>query len=252
MPERGWRVLALETGDAYTNMAVDEAVSERVSDGKAPPTIRFYRWRPSAVSVGYFQSLRDEVDLEACERDGVDYVRRRTGGGAVYHDYEGEVTYSVVAPLDEFPDDLTASYREICGRVESALTSLGIEGEFAPINDIVADGRKISGNAQTRRKGVLLQHGTVLHAVDPEEMFTYLRPDIDKVSDKMVENVHKRVTSVEDLTDSAEIEETYRALREAFTDRRETFEGELTGRERERAEELAHNRYATEDWNFER
>lgn len=248
MSEVRWRVLALETEDAFTNMAVDEAVSERVADGEGAPTLRFYRWSPSAVSIGYFQSLRDEVDIEACERDGIDYVRRRTGGGAVYHDYEGEVTYSVTAPLGQYPDDLTESYREICGRVQDALTSLGIESEFAPINDIVADGRKISGNAQTRRKGVLLQHGTVLHSVDPERMFTYLRPDVDKVSDKIVENVRERVTSVEDLTD-ADIGDTYEALRNAFTEGRETFEGELTDGERERAEELSSERYGSEDWN---
>jgi len=252
MSKREWRVLPLETGDAYTNMALDEAVSERVSEGGAPPTVRFYRWKPSAVSIGYFQSLRDEVDVEACERDGVDYVRRRTGGGAVYHDYDGEVTYSVVAPLDEYPEDLTESYREICGRVVDGLASLGIEGEFAPINDIVADGRKISGNAQTRRKGVLLQHGTVLHSVDPERMFTYLRPGVDKVSDKIVENVHGRVTSVEELSDGVGLHDTYEALRGAFTEGRETFEGGFTDGERDRAEELVRERYASEDWNFER
>lgn len=247
MAER-WRVLPLETGDAYTNMAVDEAVSERISEGDAPPTVRFYRWKPSAVSIGYFQSLEDEVDLEACESDGVDYVRRRTGGGAVYHDYEGEVTYSVVAPLDAYPDDLTESYREICGRVQDALGSLGIDSRFAPINDVTADGRKISGNAQTRRKGVLLQHGTVLHGVDPERMFTYLRPDVDKVSDKVVENVRQRVTSVKDLAD-ADIEDTYEALRGAFARGRDTFEGEITEVERERADELVEERYSSEDWN---
>lgn len=248
---KGWRVLPLEAHDAYTNMAIDEAVSEAVSDAESPPTIRLYRWNPSAVSVGYFQSLREEVDVQACEKDGIDYVRRRTGGGAVYHDYGGEVTYSVVAPLSAYPDDLTESYREICGRVQDALASLGIESEFAPVNDIVAGGRKISGNAQTRRKGVLLQHGTVLHSVDPELMFTYLRPDIDKVSDKVVKNVKERVTSVADMTD-AKIDETRTALRESFTEGRDTHEGELSEDESERAEELAKERYASRDWNFMR
>ncbi len=246
-----WRILPFETRDAYANMAVDEGVSEAVAAGESAPTLRLYRWKPSAVSVGYFQSLRDEVDVEACKDADVDYVRRRTGGGAVYHDYEGEVTYSVIAPLDEYPDDLTESYREICGRVQEALGSLGIESEFAPVNDIVADGRKVSGNAQTRRKGVLLQHGTVLQRVEPEKMFTYLRPDVDKVSDKVVENVHERVTSVEELV-GASMDETREALRNAFTEGRETYEGELSERELERVEELVEDRYVSDDWNLMR
>lgn len=248
MTEPRWRVVSLETHDAYTNMALDEAVSEKVAAGESAPTIRFYRWKPSAVSIGYFQSLEEEVDVEECRAADVDYVRRRTGGGAVYHDYTGEVTYSVVAPEELYPDDLTESYRVICGRVIDALDRLGIDAEFTPINDVVADGRKISGNAQTRRKDVLLQHGTVLHAVDPEEMFTYLRPDVDKVSDKLVAGVRDRVTSVEDQV-GGDVEDTYAALRTAFTEGRRTAEASLTEEERERAEELAVERYASDGWN---
>lgn len=241
-----WRVIPLETHDAYANMAFDEAVAEH-----GTPTIRFYRWRPSAVSIGYFQAIHDVVDLEACRRDSVDYVRRRTGGGAVYHDYEGEVTYSIIAPVTEFPRDLTESYRLICGYVVEALESLGVEAEFEPINDIATGGRKISGNAQTRRDGVLVQHGTVLHRVNPEQMFTYLRPEIDKVSDKIVEDARDRVTSVEEQV-GCSLQDTYMALRDAFTMDRETYEDGLSEEEEERAEELVHERYATDGWNFMR
>jgi len=122
---------------------------------------------------------------------------------------------------------------------------------FAPVNDIVADGRKVSGNAQTRRKGVLLQHGTVLQRVEPEKMFTYLRPDLEKVSDKVVENVHERVTSVEELA-GASMDETRKALRDVFTEGRETYEGTLSDEERDRAKEVAEKRYASDDWNFMR
>lgn len=241
-----WRVVPLETHDAYTNMAIDEAVAER-----GTPTIRFYRWRPSAVSIGYFQSLHDEVDLEACRRDDVDYVRRRTGGGAVYHDYNGEVTYSIIGPTEEFPEDLTESYRSICSRVVDALGSLGVDAGFEPINDVVTGGRKISGNAQTRRGGRLVQHGTVLHEVDPERMFTYLRPEVDKVSDKIVESVRDRVTSVSDEVGGS-IQDTYEALRDAFTRDREVYEEGLTDEELGAAEDLVHERYATDGWNFMR
>jgi lipoate-protein ligase A len=247
-----WRVLPMEANDAVTNMAIDEAISEAVASGDVSPTIRFYRWQPSAVSIGYFQSLTDEVDREACHEAGVDYVRRRTGGGAVYHDYDGEVTYSIVAPESYFSRDVEESYAEICARIVDAMDRLGIEAKFSPINDVVADGRKISGNAQTRRKDVLLQHGTVLHAVDPERMFTYLRPDVEKVSDKLVQSVRQRVTSVEDLRgEGAAIESTYEALRESFTEGRDVTETELSAPERERARELR-ERYESEKWNERR
>ncbi len=248
MTDREWRVVPLETHDAYTNMALDEAVSEKISTGEQPPTVRFYRWQPSACSVGYFQSLEEEVDLEECRDGGIDWVRRRTGGGAVYHDYEGEVTYSVIAPEELYPDDLTESYRVICGRVIDALDRLGLDSEFVPINDIVSEGKKISGNAQTRRKDVLLQHGTVLHEVDPERMFTYLQPDVDKVSDKLVEDVRQRVTSVKEQAD-VDIQDTYEAMREAFTEGRDADEGGVTEGERERAKELVEERYRSESWN---
>jgi len=247
-----WRVLPLEANDAVTNMAIDEAISEAVASGDAPPTLRFYRWHPSAVSIGYFQSLTDEVDLAACRDTDVDYVRRRTGGGAVYHDDAGEVTYSVIAPQEHFSRDVEESYAEICARIVDAMDRLGIDAQFSPINDVVADGRKISGNAQTRRKNVLLQHGTVLHAVDPEQMFTYLRPDVEKVSDKLVQSVRQRVTSVEDLrVEETAIESTYEALRDAFTAGRSVVESTLSTAERSRAEGLA-ERYESEDWNHQR
>ena len=82
----------MSANNAFMNMALDEAVSEFVAGGISPPTIRFYTWTPSAVSIGYFQSLHDEVDVSRCMQQGIDIVRRRTGGGAVYHDRAGEIT----------------------------------------------------------------------------------------------------------------------------------------------------------------
>lgn len=241
-----WRVIPLETNDAYTNMAIDEAVTD-----SGEPTIRFYRWKPSAVSIGYFQSLHDVVDIEACREDSIDFVRRRTGGGAVYHDYNGEVTYSIIGPLGEFPEDLTESYRVICGYVIDALASLGIESEFEPVNDVVTGGKKISGNAQTRRDGMLVQHGTILYDADPAQMFTYLRPEIDKVSDKIVEDVRDRVTSVKEEA-GGDIQDTYRALRRAFTRGRDVYESGLTDEELEVVEEVVRERYTSDAWNFMR
>ena len=190
-----WRVIGFSRNDAYTNMAIDEAVSESVRSG-SQPTIRFYGWNPSAISIGYFQGIDREVDIEKCRKLGIDIVRRRTGGGAVYHDTEGEITYSVIAKEETFPKDILASYKEICSWVTKSLSYLDIESEFKPINDIVTNGKKISGNAQTRRQGVLLQHGTILYSVDIEKMFSILKVPDEKIRDKMIATVKDRVTSV--------------------------------------------------------
>ena len=222
-----WRIIQVETHTAAMAMALDEVASESVKAG-GPPTIRFYRWNPSAVSIGYFQSLEQEVNLEACKRSGIDVVRRRTGGGTVYHDYEGEITYSVIAPESYFGKDITASYRLICGWLVDAFSILDIHAEFKPINDITADGKKISGNAQTRRKGVLLQHGTVLYDMDVKKMFSVLRVSREKISDKMISAVEERVTCVKRVSDASR-DETCRALYQAFTKGKDFYEGAWTG-----------------------
>lgn len=244
---REWRLVGLSENDAFTNMAIDEAVSESVRAG-GPPTIRFYAWKPSAVSIGYFQSLEKEVDAAACAGAGVDIVRRRTGGGAVYHDQDGEITYSVIAREELFPKDIIASYHVICGWVVDSLSILGIRSEFRPINDIIAGGKKISGNAQTRRQGVLLQHGTILHSVDVGRMFSLLKVPDEKIRDKMIATVKERVTSV-DAQCGAGKDELYRALVKGFTEGKDFKEGALTEEELSRAGALASARYRSAEWN---
>lgn len=242
-----WRVIDFTENDAFMNMAIDEAVSESVARG-GPPTIRFYGWRPSAVSIGYFQSLEKEVDIERCREQGVDIVRRRTGGGAVYHDTAGEITYSVIAGEELFPKDILASYRIICGWLLDSLGRLGIEAEFKPINDIVVGGKKISGNAQTRRGGVLLQHGTILHSVDVGRMFSLLRVSDEKIRDKMISAAKERVTSVA-AQNGASRDELYRALVAGFTEGKDVEFGGLDRQEIARAFMLAGTRYSRDEWN---
>ncbi|MDE1856856.1 MAG: lipoate--protein ligase family protein [Candidatus Micrarchaeota archaeon] len=246
-----WRVIELETHDAYTNMAIDHAVSDAVSSGTALPTIRFYKWLPSAVSIGCFQSMDDEVNIEECQRLGVDAVRRRTGGGAVYHDSKGEITYSVIGPLDAFPTGIRDSYAMICGWVIDGLSGLGINAEFAPINDIVASGKKISGNAQTRRDGVLLQHGTVLYDLDVRTMFSVLKISKEKISDKMIKSVEERVTKVRNFTDASQ-DDLYKALMKGFTEGKDYNVGRLSEGENRSAAHLASTIYCTKPWNFSR
>ncbi len=245
-----WRVIGLNAYPGTVNMAIDEAVSEMVARGESPPTVRFYRWSPGAVTIGCFQCINDEVDLDACRRLGVDFVRRRTGGGAVYHDPAGEVTYSVIAPESYFSRDIRESYREICSGIVNGLSALGISAAFRPINDVTVDGRKVSGSAQMRRHGVVTQHGTVLYGLDRQTMFSVLKPSRLKLSDKPVSSFEAGVTCVKELSDASP-EQLYDALLHGFTEGKEWHFGALTENELALAGNVV-SKYDSHEWNFSR
>jgi len=244
-----WRVVELETHDAFFNMALDEAVSEGIMNGSSPPTIRFYTWKPSAVSIGYFQSMKDEVNLETCRELGIDCIRRWTGGGAVYHDAEGEITYSLIAPASLFPKNIIKSYEVICGWIVDGLKNLGIDAVFSPVNDVLVGGKKISGSAQTRRGGILLQHGTVLYDLDLATMFNVLNVSKQKISDKMMQSAQERVTSISKHM-NVDKKDVYQALLRAFTKDKDHEAGAWNEDEITGAKELAEQKYKTEEWLF--
>jgi len=247
----------LETGcnTAQVNMGIDESVLKHVSEGKSPPTIRFYSWKPPAVSIGYFQGIEEEVNLESCRKLGVDYIRRITGGGAVYHDKE--LTYSFIAPEHTplVPDDILESYKVICGGLISGFGIIGVKAEFAPLNDIVTSGKKISGNAQTRRMSCVLQHGTILLDVDVERMFSLLKVPSEKMKDKLIQNVKERVTSAK-LVLGREVGfcEASVAFAKGFSKSLDIRleKGELSESELDYAYKLAAEKYSTRDWNMKR
>ncbi|MDD1770126.1 MAG: lipoate--protein ligase family protein [Methanomassiliicoccales archaeon] len=242
-----WRLIQFQALPAAMNMAVDECLTERVAKGSSPPTVRLYGWHPSAVSIGRFQCLADEVDTEECARRGVDLVRRRTGGGAVYHDRSGEITYSVAAPDHEMPSDINLCYRKICGCLVNALGSLGVAAEFRPINDILVGGKKISGSALTRRGGAFLQHGTLLLSVDTRVMFSLLKVSRAKALDKDIASVEERVTAL-DRHCAASRGEVLAALEGSFRSELGCVRGSLTDAEIRRAEEIAAERFGSWAW----
>jgi len=244
-----WRIIELETHDAYFNMAMDEAISEGIMNGSSPPTIRFYTWKPGAVSIGYFQSMKDEVNLDICKELGIDCIRRWTGGGAVYHDAKGEITYSLIAPASLFPKNIIKSYEVICGWIVDGLRTLGIDAVFNPVNDVLVGGKKISGSAQTRRGGILLQHGTVLYDTDLETMFSVLNVSRQKITDKMIQTAQERVTSISKHK-NMDKNNVYQALLGAFTNDKDYEPGTWKENEIARAKELAEQKYKTKEWLF--
>jgi len=253
-----WRIIDIRIDSCYNNMGLDEAIMTAYAEGKgvADGTVRFYRWNPSAVSIGYFQSMEQELDLEECKNRGVDYIRRVTGGGAVYHDFEGELTYSLITPQSNsiIPRDILKSYEVICGALVDGLRRLGVTAVFEPVNDLTAAGRKISGNAQTRRKDVVLQHGTLLRKVNVEKMFSLLRVSDEKIRDKLITSVRDRVCSLEDYLDKdvlfSELKNALTAGFENVLDIR-FIPGQPTDYELKLASQLAQTK-ASHEWLFMR
>ncbi len=251
-----WRLIDMRIENAPTQMAIDEAIAIARLKHDTPNTIRVYRWQPSAVSIGYFQSIEKEVNLEVCKTYGIDIIRRITGGGAVYHDYGGEITYSLVAPENHpsMPRDILESYGKICGAIVNGLGHMGVDAKFKPVNDIIAGGKKISGNAQTRRHGVVLQHGTILVDSDIKRMFEVLRVSDAKISDKLIQAVEERVTNIRRyLERDVSFDEARKALIKGFEESfdMELVPGELTEEEEILVREL-YEKYSSHDWVFQR
>lgn len=240
-------------------MALDEAIlSARIAE-QVPNTLRFYRWQPSSVSVGKNQNPEAEVYLDACKRLGIDVVRRMSGGGTVYHDYDGEVTYSVVAKISDLGTaDITSVYAKIYEAIQAALALLGITADFSSGDarncpNMTVKGKKISGSSQAISRGVVLQHGTVLRSVDLPKMFMLLR--LKNASCTQAADIAKRkITSVEnELGHPVSPRAVADALAKGFASSWGIqFEvGELTHHELDLAACLCREKYATKDWIFE-
>jgi len=254
-----WRLLKLETHNAFTNMAIDEAILRAKVENLVPNTIRLYRWKPSAVSIGKFQNIQKEAYIENCKKHGVDVVRRITGGGTVYHDAKGEITYSVISNKKDLKvEDITAVYAKIYAGISQALRILGInaelsEGSAKTCPNLIVNGKKISGSAQSHKKGVVLQHGTLLVGVDLEKMFTFLRVPWVKTCVEVVNVAQRKITSIKDeLGREVSIAEANQALVDGFQKalKIKLVDRELTPHEHELAEKLSKEKYAIDNWNF--
>lgn len=191
-----WRLVEYSVGDPSSNMAIDEALAMCVGERRSPTTLRFYGWSPEAVSVGYFQEVDEEVDMEFCKARGLGVVRRMSGGGSVVH-ADGGLTYCFCARADHplVQGDVLESYATICGPIVKALRRIGADASFRPINDLEVDGKKVSGSAQTRRSGSILQHGTILLDLD-FSLLKALKVRPEKLEVRHLGSVEERVTTL--------------------------------------------------------
>ncbi|MBM7854328.1 lipoate-protein ligase A [Desulfohalotomaculum tongense] len=272
MKETAWRFIETDPLDAYTNMAVDHAILESVAAGKSPPTIRFYRWHPPGITIGYFQKINKEIDLEACRRKGIDVVRRLTGGRAVLHRHE--LTYSVIAPENhpQVAGTILQSYLAISRGLLAGLKNLGVEGRMvegaethrqstaacfdAPSwYELVVNGKKLVGSAQTRKRGVLLQHGSVLIKADDDLLFSLLNFSSEQVRRAARKRFAGKATCLAaEMNYQPPFHRVAEAFKAGFMEGLEIqlFDGELTGLEKKRAGELVDSQYRTRQWNYKR
>jgi len=267
LADREWRLIREEAWSGPMNMALDEIAAETAAAG-GPRTLRVYRWEPSTLSLGYHQDP-DTVDWGHCEREGIGVTRRPTGGGGIYHDDYGDISYTIVAPKAELPGDLVESYHRLCRPILDAFERMGVPARFAeterpaahppacylrelhPAHDVVvpgADGeeRKVSGNAQHRRTDAVVQHGSLTYAVRPER---HLAVFTDPAAD--AETFRERVTGIDDHADidrSAAVD----ALEGALGDWADAETGAWTDDELARARERAAEKYASDEWTKRR
>ncbi len=259
---RPWRLVRTGIYSAFENMAIDHILLDACYSETGANTLRFYRWSPSAVSIGRFQDIHDEVSIETCASQGVDVVRRISSGGAVYHDLEGELTYSILCRTDEIglQNDVVANYAHLCKGLLKGLQRLGVNAEFSSGSEgfcpnLFMEGRKISGNAQSRRGNALLQHGTILRLLDLQKMFSFLKIRGELANTETIDNAAKRLTSLEqELGEAPPFDKIEEALIAGFSDALPAhfYDEPLTSAELQRAQKIAKTWYNTNEWNLQR
>ena len=221
--------------DAYHNMAMDEYFFY-CKEADSVPILRFYKWHPSSATIGRNQSMDEEVDIEYADSKGIQYTRRITGGGAVLHSSNGELTYMFVCPksiLDRVYNRLIDSgkfysnsneipryYVPILESLIVGLQALGLSLDINKLNcpALKVGEKKISGNAQAMRSDVVLQHGTLLLSVNPEEMYSVLKVPEYTTKKNIVLSVKAKVGGLKDFlpVDLVEIDKLCECLKKGF------------------------------------
>ncbi len=175
------RLIDLSFDDPAQNLALDEALLDAAEEGHSGDSLRFWESPVTFVVLGTAQVFAEEVHEAACVRDGIPVLRRCSAGGCVLQG-PGSLNYSLVFVLEEHPElrGISASYVSILARLTRAFGARGVSVAHEGICDLTHAGRKVSGNAQRRRRRAILHHGTLVHAPDYPAMARYLREPRDR------------------------------------------------------------------------
>ena len=244
-----WEIVHERAVSPRMNLALDEVLTARVGAGLRPPTLRIWEWDTSAVVIGSFQSLRNEVDPEGAARHGFDVVRRISGGGAMLMAAGSIITYSLYVPASLVAGMTFAdSYAFLDDWVLQALRSLGIDAVYQPLNDIAPPAGKIGGAAQKRLAvGGVLHHATLAYDMDGQVMTEVLRIGREKLSDKGTASAAKRVDPLRSQTGLSR-EEIIARMVETFTALYGAVPGQISEEEYAEAEALVASKFATDAW----
>lgn len=241
--------------DPYKNLALEEYFFYQPLAGYPDRDILMLWQNENSIIIGKHQNTLEEINEEAVKKYGTKVVRRNTGGGAVYHDL-GNLNFSFITTANE---DVDISYERFLEPVIDALQALGVPAVKSGRNDITADGKKISGNAQAQHQNRILHHGTLLFCADLGKAGELLKVSRDKLSSKGVKSVKSRIGNIKDWLHEPKACSGMSVLE--FRDYLRTyFEKEAGGIIKAavtpeilaETEELAIHKYASRDWNYGR
>ena len=233
-------IYSAPTGDGWLNLARDGYFLE---NNKKGDVILYFYVNKNAVIIGRNQNAWKECNIANMDADGVQLVRRHSGGGAVFHD-NGNLNFSFIT--DEKHYDLNRQMRVIL----NAVSKLGLKAEQSGRNDITVDGKKFSGNAFSLAKGNRSHHGTILVNADLTKLSNYLCVSKEKMRSKGIDSVRARVCNICELSSGLTVEAMRRLVIESFIEEygaasEYVFDGTALAEVEERRERLA-----SWEWRF--
>jgi lipoate-protein ligase A len=218
-PGKPFRVIATGLRGGRANIAFDQALIEARRESRIPDTIRFLRFRPSAL-IGIHQFLSHEIKLDYCNAHGIETVRRITGGGGLYFD-EGQIGWELVFDRATLGlTDLAEVTRRICEAAALGLQKLGVPAQYRPRNDIEVDGRKISGTGGFFDGNLIFYQGTLLIDFDPARMLACLNVPAEKLAKRGIDSAAQRVVTMREIMGDAlpNLETIYEGLVAGFAE----------------------------------
>ncbi|WP_409253369.1 lipoate--protein ligase [Bacillus sp. SCS-153A] len=230
--------------DPRINLAIEEYALKNLDINE--DYLLFYINEPSII-IGKNQNTIEEINTEYVEAQNLHVVRRLSGGGAVYHDL-GNLNFSFITKDD---GESFHNFKKFTEPVIKALKKLGVNAELSGRNDIEAEGRKISGNAQFSTKGRMFSHGTLLFDSEIENVVSALKVRKDKIESKGIKSIRSRVANISEfLEEKMSIEEFRSMLLRYIFDENEVEEYVLTVEDWKNINELSKERYQNWNWNY--
>lgn len=229
--------------DPHYNMAFDEFCLESLPIDE--PVFFLWQNRPSVI-VGYNQEVNTEVNLQYLKENDITLARRVTGGGAVYHDF-GNLNYTIVGRSE----DLERDYPEYASLMMKALQAMGIPATLSGRNDILVDGKKVSGFAKRVCKNRLMVHGTLMFQVDVNVLTKVLNPSASKLQSKGIASVRSRVANLCDyLPEITDIQDFKNHLEAILSRSYKDKEYQLSDEDLAKIQQLANEKFSQWEWNY--